>query len=70
VRPSFFKSPAELRAWYRKKAVFWVESAVQEETRERRLRALMTTSRAGVRLDALSGQAASRARRASPSGKP
>lgn len=55
---------------YRKKAVFWVESAVQEETRERRLRALMFTSRAGARLGTLSGQASSGARRASPSGRP
>ena len=54
---------------YRKKAVFWVESAVQEKTRERRLRALMAASREGVRLGELSGRAASGTRGASPSGK-
>lgn len=34
---------------YRKKATFWVESAVQEETRLRRLRSLVAASHAGAR---------------------
>jgi uncharacterized protein YdeI (YjbR/CyaY-like superfamily) len=35
---------------YRRKAIFWVESAAQEETRQRRLRALLEASRGKRRL--------------------
>jgi uncharacterized protein YdeI (YjbR/CyaY-like superfamily) len=41
---------------YRQKALFWVESAAQEETRDRRLRALVEASAKGERLGPVAGK--------------
>jgi uncharacterized protein YdeI (YjbR/CyaY-like superfamily) len=42
--------------YYRKMARFWVESAAQEDTRDRRLRALVVASGKGERLGPITGK--------------
>ncbi len=50
----FFRAQA---AWYQRTATFWVVSAKQEETRQRRLDMLMSDSQAGRRLNMLTPKA-------------
>jgi hypothetical protein len=47
---------------YRRTVIFWVMSAVREETRERRLARLIEVSQAGSRLDMLTPNRPSRPR--------
>jgi len=55
----FFRAQAP---WYQRTATFWVVSAKQEETRQRRLKTLITDSANGRRLGVLTpkGKAAAR----------
>jgi uncharacterized protein YdeI (YjbR/CyaY-like superfamily) len=50
----FFRAQA---AWYQRTATFWIVSAKQEETRQRRLAMLMSDSQAGRRLSMLTPKA-------------
>ena len=50
----FFRAQA---AWYQRTATFWIVSAKQEETRQRRLAMLLSDSQAGRRLSMLTPKA-------------